>query len=167
MAWAAQRLRRDRLSKSGGTLAMPDESAQRVHLTAPCGMDCGVCSAYLAHTRNVPRKRGAISHCAGCRACGKKCAYLKSHCPQLRTNEVTFCYECAEYPCERLKHLDSRYRKHFGISLIENLDLIQKAGVQALIERQQVRFGCDACGQLRSVHNGKCYVCEKVLSWKT
>jgi hypothetical protein len=52
------------------------------------------------------------------------------------------------------------------MSLIESLDLIRQAGVRALIDRQQARFGCDRCGGLRSVHNGKCYACDDVRSWK-
>jgi hypothetical protein len=62
--------------------------------------------------------------------------------------------------------VDARYRKRYGMSLIENLDLIRTAGLQALIERQQVRYGCAVCGQLRSVHNGRCYICETVTSWR-
>jgi len=146
---------------------MSGERTQRAQLIAPCGMDCGVCGAYLAYSNGVPRKRGAILHCVGGRARGKQCAYLKDHCAAIKTGEVQFCYEWAEYPCERLRVLDSRYRKRYGMSLIENLDLIREASVQALIERQQVRYGCAACGQLRSVHNGRCYVCETVTSWKT
>ena len=130
-------------------------------------MDCGVCGAYLAYSKGLPRKRGAIIHCAGCRARRKQCAYLKGHCPHIGTGEVGFCYECAEYPCKRLRVLDSRYRRRYEMSLIENLDLIRDAGVQALIDRQQSRYGCAVCGQLRSIHNGKCYVCETVSNWRT
>jgi hypothetical protein len=35
-------------------------------LIAPCGMNCGVCKAYLAYSRGVPYKKGEISHCTGC-----------------------------------------------------------------------------------------------------
>lgn len=130
-------------------------------------MDCGVCSGYLAHSHGVPRKRGAILHCTGCRARAKKCAYLKGHCLALANGEVDFCFECADYPCLRLQQLDSRYRGRYGMSLIENLDLVRDSGVQALIERQRTLFECARCGQLRSVHNRKCYVCDDVTSWKT
>jgi hypothetical protein len=30
-------------------------------LIVPCGMNCGICSAYLAYSRNIPRKRGKLS----------------------------------------------------------------------------------------------------------
>jgi hypothetical protein len=143
-----------------GTLG--DDQAQRAHLVAPCGMDCGVCGAYLAHSHDVPRQRGVIAHCSGCRARGKRCAYLKGHCSALADGDVDFCFECADYACARLQHLDSRYRERYGMSLIENLDVVREAGVAALIDRQQARFACARCGRLRSVHNQKCYVCDEV-----
>jgi hypothetical protein len=146
---------------------MGDDQEQRARLIAPCGMYCGVCGAYLAYSHDVPRKRGAIVHCTGCRARGKRCAYLKGHCPPLASGDVDFCFECVDYPCARLQHLDSRYRRDYGMSLIDNLDLVRGAGVQALVERQQTRFGCARCGQLQSVHNQKCYVCDDVGSWRT
>jgi hypothetical protein len=140
---------------------------KRERLIAPCGVDCGVCSAYLAYTNHIPRRRGAISHCSGCRIRKKKCAYLKGHCRRLASDEVEFCFQCAEYPCVRLKHLDGRYRKGFGASPISNLEIIRESGIQELIDRQQSRFGCAACGRLRSVHNQKCFFCEKISSWRT
>jgi hypothetical protein len=30
-------------------------------LIAPCGMNCGICSAYLAYSRNIPRKKARLS----------------------------------------------------------------------------------------------------------
>jgi Protein of unknown function (DUF3795) len=138
----------------------------RVELFAPCGMDCAVCSAYLAWSHGIPRKRGAITHCAGCRARNKQCAWLKGICAQLRNNRIRYCYQCADFPCAHLRHLDARYRRDYGMSLIENLELIRDAGEQALIDRQQARFGCEHCGQPRSVHNRKCFACDTVRSWK-
>jgi hypothetical protein len=35
-------------------------------LVAPCGINCGICKAYLAYSRGVPRKKGEVSHCTGC-----------------------------------------------------------------------------------------------------
>jgi len=141
-------------------------SAERIRLIAPCGMDCGVCSAYLAFKNNVPRRRGTISRCSGCRIRKKKCAYLKGHCARLASGEIEYCFECAEFPCARLKHLDERYRQTYGVSPIANLEIIRASGVQELVDRQQSRFGCATCGQLRSVHSQKCFVCEKISSWR-
>ena len=37
--------------------------------------------------------------------------------------KVQYCYECAEFPCRSLKHLDKRYRTNYRMSMIENLNI--------------------------------------------
>lgn len=145
---------------------MAAETSQRANLVAPCGMDCGVCSAYLAYVNHLPTKRAAITHCPGCRIRPKHCAYLKGHCVPLSQGEVGFCFECADYPCAHLRHIDRRYRTTYGMSFLENLDVIQSSGIDAFIAHQQLRYACPHCGELRSVHNGKCFACESVLHWR-
>jgi len=130
-------------------------------------MDCSVCSSYLAFLNAIPKKRGRISHCAGCRPRNKQCAFLKGHCERLKNNEVEFCFQCPVYPCERLQHLDQRYRRDYGMSLIQNLDEIREFGAARFIAEQQDRYGCPNCGGRISVHNKKCFRCERITSWKS
>ena len=136
----------------------PDFSAV---LVAPCGMDCAVCGAYLAYARNIPQRRGVVSHCAGCRPRGKTCAYLKKNCTRLLHAEVEFCYECPDFPCERLTRIDRRYRTQFGESFIENLRDIQREGMDAFLAAHRAKFRCAGCGGVRCVHNHLCYDCEQ------
>lgn len=135
-------------------------------LIAPCGMYCAVCSGYLAYLNQIPRKRGKISHCQGCRARNKKCAWLKGRCELLAKAKVRYCYECADYPCEHLQHIDARYRRDYGMSMIENLETIRDRGVKFFLKEQKERFTCPRCQGLISVHSGKCYVCDHISSWK-
>lgn len=91
-------------------------------LIAPCGMNCRVCREYLAYSRKIPKLRGDIIHCSGCRERNKQCAYLKGHCTQLREHKIDYYSECKEFPCKRLKKLDERYRKkQWGVSFTQNL----------------------------------------------
>jgi hypothetical protein len=145
---------------------MATDTSNRVALIAPCGMDCAVCSAYLASTHDVPKKAHAITHCSGCRARGKHCAYLKAHCVPLSQGQVTYCFECADFPCERLRKFDARYRRTYGVSPIGNLETIETSGVEALIAEQQLNWACPHCGDLRCVHNRKCYRCDTVRHWR-
>jgi len=132
-------------------------------LIGPCGMNCNVCSAYLAYTHAIPKARGRISHCRGCGPQGKSCAYLKKWCDPLRKNEIRFCFECNDFPCHRLKHIDERYRNTYGISFIENLKFIQANGVSGFTRAQERQFGCDRCrADVLSVHNDKCFSCDTV-----
>ncbi|MBM4400734.1 MAG: DUF3795 domain-containing protein, partial [Crenarchaeota archaeon] len=84
-------------------------------LITPCGMNCGICKAYLAYSRGVPEQRGKVTHCAGCRPRNKSC-FIKRGCKKLVKNEVKFCFECESMPCENLDRLDRRYRKHYDMS---------------------------------------------------
>jgi len=143
-----------------------DPSTPKTELVAPCGMDCSTCSAYLAFLNGIPRKRGRISHCRGCRPRNKQCAYLKGQCDLLPRNKIEFCFQCGRYPCERLRHLDQRYRASYGVSPIQNLEEIRARGIETFIRNQQKRHGCATCGGMISVHNKKCFVCDNVTSWK-
>ena len=134
---------------------------------APCGMNCGVCSGYLALSHAVPPKRGFISHCAGCRARKKRCAYLKGQCQLLAGGRVSFCFECAKFPCKHLEHLDNRYQTRYGMSPIQNLEEIRDKGMRRFVENQTERFLCPKCRtDAVCVHNKKCYRCDAVSSWR-
>ena len=127
-------------------------------LLAPCGMNCAVCKAYLAYTRGVPTKRGSVTHCAGCIPRGKNC-YIKRSCKKLTKHEVRFCFECKDLPCEKVAHLDKRYRERYGVSLVGNLREMEAKGVEAFLRSQEEKFKCTTCGDVVSVHDGKCYAC--------
>jgi hypothetical protein len=136
------------------------------NLVAPCGMDCALCSNYLAFLHQIPRKRGKISHCAGCRPRNKQCSILKRDCERLRNRTVDYCFRCSEFPCGNLLHIDAHYRKKYSTSLVENLICIRDRGIEALFTYENERFGCTRCGNLKSVHSGRCYVCDTIHSWK-
>jgi hypothetical protein len=130
------------------------QSVMRAELLAPCGMNCAVCSAYLAY--HLPERQGKPK-CAGCRPRGKMCAYIKKSCEHLRKNEYTFCYECATFPCERLSKIDKRYRLRYHTSFIDNLKEIQTRGIAAFLKVERKRHLCPNCGGVVCIHNGRCY----------
>jgi hypothetical protein len=131
-------------------------------LVAPCGMNCALCSNYLAYLNNLNK-----SQCAGCRPTNKKCSYLFDKCPgknhDLEGNaKARFCFDCEQYPCKEIDRMDRRYRKSYGISVKENLVYIKENGLSELVARQYAEHRCAQCGGLVSVHNKKCFKCEKV-----
>lgn len=136
------------------------------NLVAPCGMNCRICSAYLAYSRNIPRKRGKIIHCIGCRPRNKQCAFLKGYCAELSEGRIRFCFECKDFPCHRLQRLDDRYRKKFEMSMIENLNEIRNRGITQFLANQRKKYKCPKCGGVICVHNRKCFDCERIESWK-
>ena len=123
-------------------------------LIAPCGMNCGICMAYL-------RKK---NRCPGCASLDP---YLRSYrrgctvrnCETVKTSFSGFCYECPDIPCKRIKQLDKRYRTKYRMSMIENLEYIKKHGMEKFLEKEEEKWKCPECGGIISCHNGICYSC--------
>lgn len=128
-------------------------------LVAPCGMNCGICAAYLAGKYDLKKQGINTGYCVGCRPRGKNCAFMKKSCVKLGEGLVKFCYECAEYPCRRLKHLDKRYRTNYHMSMIENLDFIKEQGIKKFLKKEEEKWQCQECGGVISCHGGLCFKC--------
>jgi hypothetical protein len=132
----------------------------KAELIAPCGMDCTVCSGYLAFKHEVRTKGVKMAYCkGGCRPRDKKCAFLKKRCDLLLNNKVEFCYECENFPCDNLKHIDKRYKTLYHMSLIDNLKFIKEHGLTKFLEHQKQKWQCPNCGDTICCHNGICFNC--------
>jgi hypothetical protein len=125
-------------------------------LIAPCGMNCGICIAFL-------RERNP---CPGCRMIDTKTAKTRLHCIVrdcniLKDNNWMHCSDrCNEYPCKRLKSLDKRYRTKYHMSMLENLAMIKNQGMNAFLAGQERKWTCPTCGSTICCHNGLCYNCQ-------
>ncbi|MBI4334624.1 MAG: DUF3795 domain-containing protein [Chloroflexi bacterium] len=128
-------------------------------LIAPCGMNCAICSAYLAYTHKVKARGIRMAYCAGCRPRDKQCAFLKKNCQLLLDRRITYCYECQDFPCERLRRIDHRYRTFFRMSMIENLERIMEDGIKEFLHSEEEKWRCPQCGQVICCHNGICFGC--------
>ena len=125
-------------------------------LIAPCGMNCAVCMAYIRDKNKCP----------GCRLFNKDkpvtIATCKiKNCPTFTQSKSKFCFQCEEFPCDKLKHLDKRYRTKYNMSMIENLENIKQLGVREFIKNEKIRWACSQCGGTICVHRGYCYSCGK------
>ena len=138
---------------------MAQSTENLTRLIAPCGMNCRVCSSYLASKFDLKNKGVRMSYCIGCRPREKNCAFLKKKCNLLLDKKVNYCHECKDFPCDRLKRIDRRYRTYFRMSMIENLEFLKKNGVQAFLEREKMKWRCPTCGGTICCHNGICFEC--------
>jgi hypothetical protein len=128
-------------------------------LIAPCGMNCGICSGYLAVKYDVKSKGIKMPYCIGCRPRDKECAFLKKRCDLLLLGQVQYCYECDDFPCVRLKSIDKRYRTHYRMSMIDNLEFIEENGIINFLEQEAEKWRCPECGAEICCHNGICFNC--------
>jgi hypothetical protein len=101
------------------------------NLIAPCGMNCGVCRAYLREKNHCPgcNNHPTLKSCNNCII--KLC----------KTRKGEFC-DC-EKLCTRLKQLDKRYREKYGMSMIENLENIRKNGIEKFLKDQSKKYISD------------------------
>lgn len=124
---------------------------------APCGMNCSLCRAY-------GRER---KPCPGCRAdAGKKTKTRQQcgirNCEEFADGAIHYCFSCSDFPCKSLRHLDSRYKAKYGMSMIENLAGISKTGIEAFVETENKRWACHRCGEIVCVHKPECCSCGQV-----
>ena len=129
-------------------------------LIAPCGMNCAVCSNYLAMKNDLKQYGIKKTYCAGCLPRGKNCTFMKKSCDLLGNGLVRFCLECRDFPCKRLKALDKRYRTSYRLSMIENLEKIKANGMEEFLDTETDKWRCPACGGNICCHNGLCYHCD-------
>lgn len=137
-------------------------------LIAPCGMNCNVCSSYLAWENDAKAKGVKLPYCRGCRPRNKSCSFLKKRCELLANNKVEFCYKCSEFPCEYLNHIAKRYEIHYRMNMIDNLLYIKEQGLAKFLINEREKWRCPECGGVICCHNGICYSCclEKMKSKK-
>ena len=129
-------------------------------LIAPCGMNCAICSSYLAMKNNLKVKGIHKSYCIGCRPKDKKCAFIKKRCQLLMNDKVKYCYECKNFPCHSLQTIDARYRKNYNMSMIENLKFIKETGITKFLMKEAKKWECPKCKEIICCHNGLCFNCE-------
>jgi len=125
-------------------------------LIAPCGMNCGLCRAFLRQRNKCPGcrgdDRGKPKTRVGCKI---------KMCESRRGQGGDFCTGCATFPCERLCSLDKRYRSKYGMSMLENLRCIEADGLASFVEQEKSKWKCPGCGATICVHEASCLVCRR------
>ena len=125
-------------------------------LIAPCGMNCGICLAFLREKNKCSGcwfdNEQKPKHCIMC---------VIKNCDLLAKTSSKFCYECEKYPCTRLKQLDKRYRTRYHMSMLENLTNIRDSGLTNFLKSESKRWTCSSCGGTVCVHRGYCMECQR------
>ena len=117
----------------------------RAKLIAPCGLDCGICQLYLSRndeqlmdaliSKGIPKE---ALPCDGCRAIEGRCPAIHGKCATFECaseNKISFCSECNDFPCMKLAPAADKADILPHNTKLFNLCVIQRYGVEELIER--------------------------------
>lgn len=135
-------------------MKMPSEIQESFF--APCGINCMVCYVHLKDKKPCSGCLGDKQHkperCIVCSI--KNCAQEKG---------FTYCYECTDFPCKRIKNLEKSYKKRYNISLIENSKMVKEKGIKAFQKDEQEKWKCNICAGVISLHDKICSNCHKTV----
>lgn len=141
------------------TRSQPGRSAPQAiapAMVAPCGMNCAVCTAHLRDRHPCSGCRNlqpdTPTHCLSCRI---------RNCDKLQSGNLSYCFQCEQFPCKTVKEMDRRYRRNYGFSLIENLRTVQRIGVERFVAAEELRWRCSQCGGRVCAHGGTCSGCGR------
>ena len=116
-----------------------------ISMFAPCGMNCKVCYKHCYNKKPcsgcLNSDKGKPEHCRKCKI--KDCIKGKS---------LSYCFECAEYPCKLIKNLEKSYNKRYQASLIENSRFVQGHGLEHFMEQQKIKYTCPKFRSRRRLH---------------
>lgn len=152
------------------------ERKEATKLVGICGLYCGTCPNYLAYHENDSEQLQKISqamgipideiHCDGCLSdkvmpnC-VECRHGFRTCA--RDKKVTWCFQCPEFPCQRLKDFTSVHIVN-GIShhahVIDDLQYMKEHGIEQWVQNQERLRRCPQCGKRLYWFAHQCPKCD-------
>lgn len=115
-----------------------------------CGLFCGTCPSFAEGKCSGCLSDHVAPHCVACVNGFRTCAAEQG---------VTRCFECAQFPCERLEafskiHIVNGICHHTHV--IDDLNAMRQIGVQAWVDKQTQAHTCPECGRLILWHEREC-----------
>lgn len=127
------------------------------NMIAPCGLNCSICSQAL-------RKENPCTGCLGpndtkSEYCATMCKIAA--CDIRKTLPDYFCDQCHQFPCREMVDKEIWYANTYPMveSLMGNLALIRKEGMQKFLQLEEDRWKCHKCNGIICVHTGICSDC--------
>lgn len=137
-------------------MKMPKESIEPI-MFAPCGMNCKLCYKHCYHKKPcdgcLKSEKGKPKHCLTCKI--KAC---------IKSKKLNYCFQCSLYPCKQIKNLEKSYKVRYGLSLIENSQIVKEKGIYTFMETQKEKYTCPICGGIISIHDLECSECKWIVT---
>lgn len=97
-------------------------------MIAPCGINCNICDVHLQDKKS----------CHSClKACGNKPAICENCniATCARSQGLSYCYDCAEYPCSVLENMDLSFKDKYQVSMIAQSNLLKEIGMISSLDK--------------------------------
>lgn len=122
---------------------------KKSQMAGVCGIFCGDCPQYPQECHGCLSDHVA-AHCKVCPNGFRHCAAQK---------DVVWCFQCAEFPCTRLKAFLNTHWEN-GIShhaeCIVRLQRMRDVGVEAVVNEAFTKATCPQCGKVLPWNNPAC-----------
>ena len=120
-------------------------TASDITMVAPCGINCGDCECHKAKDnpslmdylvgRGIKKE---VLPCSGCRSIKGNCPVIAGTCATytcVTGRAIDFCYQCPEFPCEKLNPAADRANVLPHNLKVFNLCCIQQQGLDRWLEK--------------------------------
>ena len=148
------------MNRSTDSLGLENFGSDR--LAAICGLYCGACTLYVAYVEEnfgelkelaetpLPVKFKVPAERLVCEGCYSSILMPWSDCEFRKCSlekGVKYCFECKEFPCERLYEFERQKESHLlcHAPLVQNLREMRKIGVKMWLEEQERLWRCTRC----------------------
>jgi len=151
-------------------------------LVGVCGLYCGACGIYRATQDENGQKLEEFAQglsarsgktftvddvrCDGCLVNGRLDLWCRNCrirvCDRLQSGKVR-CSDCDEFPCSRLTDFRDDGMKHHS-EITENLEQLQKTGIEDWAAYEEKRWTCPKCGTALSWYDETCPDCGESRS---
>lgn len=125
-----------------------------IEMAAICGLFCGTCPQYPTNCEGCLSDKLA-PHCEACENGFRDCA---------NKNNVTWCFQCINFPCQRLHNFKDRHIVN-GIShhenVINDLQYMKENGVEDWITKQKIENYCKNCNSYITWYEKYSHKCKE------
>lgn len=141
-------------------------------LAGVCGAYCGACPVYRAWAAQDVARLDALAAslgttpdrlvCTGCRTAASFCLGGDCGIKQCaRDRGVTFCVDCSEYPCDRIRR--SLSSVPYLPAICRDALRLHEAGISGWLREEDTRWRCPGCETPVAAGTGTCAHCGVAL----